>query len=40
MQYAQAPTFDTQRYLNWEERQADKHEFIAGEVFAIVGGTA
>lgn len=29
--------FDTQAYLAWEERQAEKHEYIAGEVFAMGG---
>lgn len=24
-------------YLLWEETQSDKHEFVAGEVFAMVG---
>ncbi|KAB2928084.1 MAG: Uma2 family endonuclease [Candidatus Contendobacter sp.] len=28
------PAFDAKSYLVWEERQAEKHEFIAGEVFA------
>jgi Uma2 family endonuclease len=29
--------FDAQSYLVWEEHQAEKHEYIAGEVFAMVG---
>lgn len=24
-------------FVDWENRQADKHEFVAGEVFAMVG---
>jgi Uma2 family endonuclease len=30
-------TFDAQAYLAWEAQQTEKHEFIAGEVFAMVG---
>ena len=30
-------TFDVEAYLGWEERHVEKHEFIAGEVFAMVG---
>lgn len=26
-----------EEFLAWENRQADKHEFVAGEVFAMVG---
>ena len=29
--------FDAEAYLAWEERQEEKHEFIAGEVFAMAG---
>jgi Uma2 family endonuclease len=29
--------FDAATYLAWEEQQQKKHEFIAGEVFAMVG---
>lgn len=29
--------FDAQDYLAWEAQQEEKHEFIAGEVFAMVG---
>lgn len=29
--------FDAETYLAWEERQVEKHEFIAGEVFAMAG---
>ena len=37
MQHAQEPTFDADAYLAWEETQAEKHEFLAGETFAMVG---
>jgi len=29
--------FDAEAYLAWEEQQADKHEYLRGEVFAMVG---
>jgi Uma2 family endonuclease len=29
--------FDRAAYLAWEAEQADKHEYLAGEVFAMVG---
>ena len=29
--------FDAAAYLEWEETQAERHEYIAGEVFAMVG---
>ena len=29
--------FDPETYLVWEERQSEKHEYINGEVFAMVG---
>lgn len=29
--------FDFKSYLEWEERQPEKHEFFRGEVFAMVG---
>ena len=29
--------FDAAAYLEWEETQAERHEYIAGEVFAVVG---
>jgi Uma2 family endonuclease len=29
--------FDADSYLDWEERQSDKHEYVRGEVFAMVG---
>jgi Uma2 family endonuclease len=28
-----------EEFLEWEEKQPDKHEFIEGEVFAMVGAT-
>lgn len=31
------PTLDPQAYLDWEAQQAEKHEYVAGEVFAMVG---
>ncbi|EXJ16515.1 Hypothetical protein D779_0116 [Imhoffiella purpurea] len=34
---AEQTTFDADRYLVWEETQADKHEYVRGEVFAMVG---
>lgn len=36
-QIAQVVVFDTEAYLAWEEGQAEKHEYIAGEVFAMAG---
>jgi Uma2 family endonuclease len=30
-------TFNAEAYLVWEEAQAEKHEYIHGEVFAMVG---
>lgn len=29
--------FDAAAYLAWEETQAERHEYMAGEVFAMVG---
>jgi len=29
--------FDAEAYLAWEEQQAEKHEYLRGEVFAMVG---
>ena len=29
--------FDVETYLAWEEQQEEKHELIAGEVFAMAG---
>ena len=31
--------FDAATYLEWEEREIERHEFIAGEVFLMSGGT-
>jgi Uma2 family endonuclease len=31
------PRFDRDAYLHWEAQQADKNEYLAGEVFAMVG---
>ena len=31
------PLFDAAAYLVWEENQTEKHEYIAGEVFAMAG---
>jgi len=32
--------FSLQDYLDWEEKQAERHEFLAGEVFAMTGARA
>ena len=38
MNSAAAETFfDADDYLTWEERQTEKHEYVRGEVFAMVG---
>lgn len=37
MQTAERIRFSAKDYLAWEETQAKKHEFVAGEVFAMVG---
>ena len=37
MNLAIQTAFDVEAYLAWEERQVEKHEFIAGEVFAMAG---
>lgn len=37
MQAAEQRRFSAKDYLAWEETQAEKHEFVAGEVFAMVG---
>ena len=34
----EAAPLNRQAYLEWEAAQPDKHEYIAGEVFAMVGG--
>lgn len=33
----EAAPLNRQAYLDWEAQQPDKHEYIAGEVFAMVG---
>jgi len=33
------PRFDVESYLAWEETQPERHEYFAGEVFAMSGGT-
>lgn len=33
----EAAPLDRQAYLDWEAEQPDKHEYIAGEIFAMVG---
>lgn len=37
MQTAEQLRFSATDFLAWEESQAEKHEFVAGEVFAMVG---
>ncbi len=32
-----AATLNRQAYLDWEAAQPDKNEYLAGEVFAMVG---
>ena len=34
---AMQTAFDVEAYLAWEEQQEEKHEFVAGEVFAMAG---
>ncbi|MBK1717652.1 Uma2 family endonuclease [Thiocystis violacea] len=34
---AEQLTFDADAYLAWEREQTDKHEYLGGEVFAMVG---
>jgi Uma2 family endonuclease len=36
-QVAQQIVFDSGTYLAWEETQLEKHEYFAGEVFAMAG---
>ena len=33
------PDFDADAYMAWEEDQPERHEYLAGEVFAMSGGT-
>ena len=35
----QAPRFDYETYLVWEETRDERHEYVAGEVFAMSGGS-
>ncbi|WP_150047265.1 Uma2 family endonuclease [Methylomonas rhizoryzae] len=37
MQTAARLRFSAEHYLAWEATQAEKHEFVAGEVFAMLG---
>lgn len=37
MQTAQQLHFSAEDFLAWEETQTEKHEFVAGEVFAMTG---
>ncbi|WP_415879269.1 Uma2 family endonuclease [Methylomonas sp. TEB] len=37
MQTAEQLRFSAADFLAWEETQAEKHEFVAGEVFAMTG---
>lgn len=37
MTQAQKLTFDADAYLAWEAEQIEKHEYLAGEVFAMAG---
>ncbi|MGF1613978.1 MAG: Uma2 family endonuclease [Gammaproteobacteria bacterium] len=36
---ANAERMSAEEFLEWEERQSEKHEFIRGETFAMVGVT-
>jgi hypothetical protein len=37
VQAAEKLSFSREEYLEWESLQPDKHEYLAGEVFAMVG---
>ncbi|MBS3964890.1 MAG: Uma2 family endonuclease [Methylomonas sp.] len=39
MQTAEHLRFSAEDFLVWEENQAGKHEFVAGEVFAMTGAS-
>lgn len=34
-----ASPFDIDAYMDWEDTQTERHEYLAGEVFAMSGGT-
>jgi Uma2 family endonuclease len=36
---AEAPSLSPEAYLNWEISQTEKHEYVAGEVFAMGGAS-
>jgi Uma2 family endonuclease len=36
---AEVPTLDPDEYLRWEAAQMEKHEYVAGEVFAMGGAS-
>jgi Uma2 family endonuclease len=33
------PQFDIDAYMDWEDEQPERHEYLGGEVFAMSGGT-
>jgi Uma2 family endonuclease len=35
----QSPCFSPEEYLDWEERQSIRYEYVDGEVYAMSGGT-
>jgi len=37
MQTAEQLCFDAEAFLAWEQKQMEKHQYIAGEVFAMAG---
>lgn len=39
MSVAETPTFTFEGYLEWEDRQERKHEFVMGHVYLMAGGT-
>jgi Uma2 family endonuclease len=36
---AAQPRCDAQTFLDWEEGQAEKHQYLDGEVFAVAGAS-
>jgi Uma2 family endonuclease len=36
---ASAERISGEEFLAWEEKELEKHEFVRGEIFALVGGT-